>query len=42
MSDEGCTMERVLEDNARFLKLATKHKANYVLIDDEYKIDIDL
>lgn len=42
LSDEGCTMERVLEDNARFLKLATKHKANYVLIDDEYKIDIDL
>ena len=32
-------MERALEDNAQFLKLAIKYNVNYVLIDDEYKID---
>ncbi len=41
LSDE-CTMETVLEDNARFLDLAQKHNANYVLIKDKYEIDIDL
>lgn len=42
ISDEWCTLESVLEDNAQFLALAIKHHVNYVLIDDEYKIDIDL
>ena len=41
LSDE-CTMETVLEDNARFLDLAQKHNANYVLIKGKYEIDIDL
>ena len=42
LSDECCTMEKVLEENARFLKLARKHRADYILIDNEYQIDIDL
>lgn len=42
LNDEWCTMEKVLEENARFLKLARKHRANYILIDNEYQIDIDL
>ena len=42
LSDEWCTMESVLEDNAQFLKLAINHNANYVLIEDEYKFNIDL
>ena len=42
LSDEWCTMEKVLEENARFLKLARKHRVNYILIDNEYQIDIDL
>ena len=42
LSDEWCTMEKVLEENARFLKLARKHRADYILIDNEYQIDIDL
>ena len=42
LSDEWCTMEKVLVENARFLKLARKHRANYILIDNEYQIDIDL
>lgn len=42
LDDEGCTMESVLKDNARFLRLAQRHHANYVLIDDTYEINIDL
>ena len=42
LDDEWCTMESVLEDNAQFLKLAKKYNVKYVLIDDKYKIDIDL
>lgn len=40
--DEYCTLDSVLDENARFLELAKKHNADYVLIDDVYKIDIDL
>lgn len=42
LDDEGCTMERVLEDNAQFLKLAQKYDVNYIYIDDAYEINIDL
>ena len=42
LDDEDCTLERVLADNAQVLELAQKNSANYILIDDEYKIDIDL
>ena len=42
MDDEWCTMESVLEDNAKILALAQKHKVDYVLIDDKYEIDMDL
>lgn len=42
LDDEWCTMENILEENARFLKLAIKHNVNYMLIDNEYKINIDL
>ena len=41
LDDEGCTLESVLEDNARFLQLARNHNAEYVLIDDEYEIDVE-
>lgn len=41
LNDEDCTMESVLKDNAQFLESAQKHNANYVLIDDEYKIEIE-
>lgn len=42
LDDEGCTMKNVLEDNARFLRLAQTHGVNYVLIDDQYTISIDI
>ena len=42
LDDEWCTMESVLEDNAEVLALAKRHNSNYVLIDDQYEIKIDL
>ena len=42
LDDEGCTMERVLEDNAEVLSLAQKYHVNYILIEDKYEISIDL
>ena len=42
LDDEWCTMESVLVDNASMLELALKYKANYILIEDKYIIDIDL
>lgn len=40
--EDCCTVESAIEDNRNVLKLAIAHKANYILIDDEYKIDIEL
>ena len=42
VDDECCTMESVLTDNAEVLALAKKHNANYILIDNQYEINIDL
>ncbi len=42
LDDEDCTLERVLEDNAQVLEHAQKSGINYLLIDNEYKIDINL
>lgn len=41
LSDD-CCMEELLTDNAERLKLAKKHNANCILIDDRYEINIDL
>ena len=38
--DDDCTMDSVLEDNAKTLNLAREYGVNYVLIDGEYKIEI--
>ncbi len=42
LDDEWCTLENVLEDNARFLELAQKYGVNYILIDEKYEININL
>ena len=42
LDDEWCTMESVLADNAEVLALAKRHNSNYILIDDQYEIKIDL
>ena len=41
LDDTDCTMESVLEDNARMLELAKKYKVNYVWIDEQYEINIE-
>jgi gluconate kinase len=40
VNDEECTMESVLADNAQKLELAQKYDVNYLLIDNEYHIDL--
>ena len=42
LDDEWCTVESVLTDNAEVLALAKKHNVNFILIDDQYEINIDL
>ena len=42
LDDEWCTLESVLNDNAQVLELAQEHKVTYILIDDNYKVNIDL
>lgn len=42
LDDEWCTMETVLEDNTQFLELAKKYNVKYILIDNQYDIEIAL
>lgn len=40
--EDDCSVDSVLEDNLQMLDLAKKHNVNYVLIDDEYKLEIEI
>ena len=42
LDDVWCTLESTLKDNAEVLTLAKQHGVEYILIDDEYQINIDL
>ncbi|NLK95756.1 MAG: adenylate kinase [Clostridiales bacterium] len=42
IDDEGCTIETVLRDNAKILEMCHIHKVKYILIDEDYKVDIQL
>lgn len=42
LDDSACTLQSVLKDNRKTLKECQKRQINYILIDDEYKIDIQL
>ena len=42
MDDEGCTMENVLRENFKVWEQCQKHQVNYLLIDEEYQVDIEL
>ena len=42
LDDEYCTIENVLTDNKKVLQLAIKNNVNYILIEDEYKIKLDI
>lgn len=40
--EEDCNLENTLKDNAHALEMAQKYHVNYIYIDDDYKINIDL
>ena len=42
LDDSGCTLQSVLRDNRETLEQCGKHRVDYLLIDDEYKVDIQL
>lgn len=42
LDDGDCSLDCVLKDNAQILELVQKSNANYILIDDDYTIDIEL
>lgn len=42
MDDEYCTIETVRKDNAKILEQCQKYKIDYILIDEEYRVDIEL
>ena len=42
LDDSWCTLESTLEDNAKVLENVKKHGVNYILIDDEYSIGVEL
>ena len=40
--DDWCTIEMMLEENAKVLNACEKYGTEYILIDGEYKVDIEL
>lgn len=42
LDDSDCTIEHVLEDNAKVLEQCKRYGVEYVLIDEKYQIDIVL
>ena len=42
LDDSDCTLDSVLEDNAQTLASAKTHNVNYILIEEEYRIPINL
>ena len=42
IDDTCCTMETLLRDNAHILAQCQDYRVNYLLIDDEYQVDIEL
>lgn len=40
--DEGFTLEMMCEDNAQMLEQCNIHGAEYIFIDEEYRVDIEL
>ena len=42
IDDDYCTLKSVLKDNARTLELAQRYGVDYLLIDTEYEIEVDL
>lgn len=42
LDDSWCTKESILEENANNLEMCKKYGCNYILIDEDYCIDIEL
>ena len=42
VDDADCTIETVSRDNAHMLEQCIRHGAEFILIDEEYQIDIEL
>ena len=42
LDDEWCSLESVLADNAEMLELAQKYDANYILIEDQYDVRVEI
>ncbi|MBS5799886.1 MAG: adenylate kinase [Clostridiales bacterium] len=42
LDDSYCTIESMMEENVENLQMCKKYDCNYILIEDEYKVDIDL
>ena len=42
LDDSSCTIETVLQDNLRTLALCKQYGAPYVLIDNEYSVEVEL
>ena len=42
LDDEGCTIETVFRDNAEILRQCQHYQVGYLLIDEEYQVDIEL
>ena len=40
LDDDGLTIEKLIEDNLSNLGKAKKHNADYILIDNEYQLDV--
>lgn len=40
--DGDCTLEAVMRDNAQILEQCIRHGTEYILIDEDYQIDIEL
>ena len=42
LSDDDYSMKSAINENGLILELAQKHNVNYILIDDEYSVNVDL
>lgn len=42
LDDSYCTMDNILAYNKKILELAKKYNVNYILIENDYQIDIDI
>ena len=41
IDDTWCTMDFVIEENERYLRMCQEHNGNMILIEDCYQIEID-